>query len=154
VSASLRAMTQAEFDAWYPHVQEGYVADIVRAGVDEDAARAKAARDFPHYLPDGLATEGQWLYTVESDGEAVGALWVTEREDDFGRTLFILDVEIDEAMRGRGLGKAAMLLAEEEARRRGIERVTLNVFGGNDVARSLYRSLDYAEAAVYMQKSL
>ena len=152
MSAALRPMTQAEFDAWYPLVQEGYVADIVRAGVDEEAARAKAARDFPHHLPDGLATEGHSLYTVDSDGEAVGALWVTEREDDFGRSLFILDVEIDESHRGRGLGKAAMLLVEEEARRRGIDRVTLNVFGGNDVARNLYRSLGYLETAVYMMK--
>ena len=30
--------------------------------------------------------------------------------------------------------------------------VALNVFGGNEVARNLYRSLGYAEAAVFMHK--
>ena len=53
-----------------------------------------------------------------------------------------------EAMRGRGLGRRAMELAEEEANRRGLARIELNVFGGNEVARGLYRSLGYAEVAV------
>jgi GNAT superfamily N-acetyltransferase len=47
-----------------------------------------------------------------------------------------------------------MLLAEEEARRRGIPRLALNVFGGNNVARRLYTSLGYVENAVAMSKAL
>jgi hypothetical protein len=47
-----------------------------------------------------------------------------------------------------------MLFAEEEARRRGHDRVALNVFGGNVVARNLYRSLRYDENAVAMSKKL
>jgi ribosomal protein S18 acetylase RimI-like enzyme len=47
-----------------------------------------------------------------------------------------------------------MLLAEEEARRRGIGRLALNVFGRNTVARRLYQSLGYEENAVAMSKSL
>ena len=47
-----------------------------------------------------------------------------------------------------------MLLAESEARRRGLDRVALNVFGGNEVARSLYRSLGYGENAIVMSKNL
>ena len=47
-----------------------------------------------------------------------------------------------------------MLHAEEEARRRGLRHVGLMVFGGNEVARNLYRSLGYAENAVVMSKPL
>jgi Acetyltransferase (GNAT) family. len=47
-----------------------------------------------------------------------------------------------------------MLLIEEEARRRGFTEIRLNVFGGNEIARSLYRSLGYAEFAVAMRKRL
>jgi ribosomal protein S18 acetylase RimI-like enzyme len=147
-------MTQAEFDAWLPDAVDHYASDIAGGGLSEEAARAKADRDFPRLLPDGLATQGQWLYIVEHDGDAVGMLWLAEREDDFGRNLFVYDVLIDEEHRGRGLGKAAMALAEDEARRRGITRVTLNVFGGNDVARNLYRSLGYSETAIYMMKDV
>jgi ribosomal protein S18 acetylase RimI-like enzyme len=148
----MRPMTQAEYDQWLPEAMVGYAEDMIGSGVDLEIAHGKSARDFPTFLPDGLATEGQLLYTVVADGEAVGVLWLTERDVDMGRSLFILDVQIDEAQRGRGLGKAAMLLVEDEARRRGLERVTLNVFGGNDVARNLYRSLGYGETAVYMMK--
>ena len=123
-------------------------------GTHEDAAREKAARDFPNLLPNGVDTEGQDLYTVVSDGEPVGVLWLCEREIDGGRVLFIYDVRLHEAQRGKGFGRATMQLVEDEARRRGIPQITLNVFGGNEVARSLYRSLGYDEIAVYMSKSV
>ena len=61
---------------------------------------------------------------------------------------------LEEGLRGRGYGRAAMLLAEDEARRRGLRRIDLNVFAGNAVARSLYGSLGYQERSVYMSKSL
>ena len=47
-----------------------------------------------------------------------------------------------------------MLLVEQEARRRGFVEIRLNVFGGNETARSLYRSLQYVEFAIGMRKRL
>jgi ribosomal protein S18 acetylase RimI-like enzyme len=47
-----------------------------------------------------------------------------------------------------------MDLAEDEARRRGLERIHLNVFAGNTIARSLYESLGYQERSVSMSKGL
>jgi RimJ/RimL family protein N-acetyltransferase len=43
---------------------------------------------------------------------------------------------------------------EDEARARGVHRIELHVFGGNDVARGLYRSLGYVETSVLMGKDL
>ena len=68
--------------------------------------------------------------------------------------MFIFDIHIDEAFRGRGFGRAAMLLAERESLARGIQRIELNVFGGNTVARGLYQSLGYLERSVRMAKDL
>ena len=42
----------------------------------------------------------------------------------------------------------------DEARRLGNGELRLNVFGHNDVARGLCRSLGYAEVAVELQKQL
>ena len=64
------------------------------------------------------------------------------------------DITIDEAERGRGFGRAAMLALEEELRDLGHESVALNVWGGNAVARGLYRSLGYVEESVHMRKQL
>ncbi len=91
---------------------------------------------------------------MEAGGETVGNLWLAEREDSFQPGLFVYNVFVEDAHRGRGYGKAAMLVAEEEARRRGLERVALNVFGGNAVARELYLSLGYEENAIAMSKKL
>jgi len=89
---------------------------------------------------------------IESDGDPVGELWLAERDTEFRRVLWIYDVHVDDAHRGQGYGRAAMLFAEDEARRLGLSGVSLNVFGGNETARGLYRSLGYAEEAVYMTK--
>ena len=47
-----------------------------------------------------------------------------------------------------------MLALEDEVRALGHDSIGLNVWGGNAVARGLYRSLGYAERAVHMRKSL
>lgn len=64
------------------------------------------------------------------------------------------DVVIDEDQRGRGLGRQAMLLAEELARQGGATTFGLNVFANNVVARNLYTSLEYEETSVQMRKPL
>ena len=47
-----------------------------------------------------------------------------------------------------------MALFEEDARTHGITQFNLTVLGGNEVARSLYRSIGYRERAVFMAKDL
>ena len=47
-----------------------------------------------------------------------------------------------------------MTALEDEVRRLGHDTVGLNVWGGNEVARGLYRSLGWAEESVHMRKSL
>jgi ribosomal protein S18 acetylase RimI-like enzyme len=104
---------------------------------------------------EGRPIAGQQLFWVENPetGERIGRVWLGERFR--GQPIgFLYEVEIEPAFRGRGLGREAMLLVEEEARRRGFTEIRLNVFGGNEVARSLYRSLGYAEFAIGMRKRL
>jgi ribosomal protein S18 acetylase RimI-like enzyme len=148
-------MTPEEFPAFVAESKAGYAHDIeVHGGQTRQAAQAKAEADFPAVLPLGLETPGHAIFVVEAAGAAVGRLWLAERELGGRRTLFIYDISIEGEQQGRGYGRAAMWLAEEEARSRGIGRLELNVFGGNDVARSLYRSLGYLETSVQMGKDL
>jgi ribosomal protein S18 acetylase RimI-like enzyme len=67
---------------------------------------------------------------------------------------WVWDVKIDEEFRGRGYGRQAMLLAETLARKEGALTMGLNVFGHNQVARTLYSSLGYRETAVQMRRTL
>lgn len=152
--SAVRPMTDAEFPDWRVRHEHEYAQNMIDfGGVDPESAKRKSAQDFAQLLTDGLATEGHWLYTVEAgDGTPAGSLWLSERADEQGTMLFVYDVNIDSDRRGQGLGRAAMEFATDEARRRELPRVGLNVFGGNEIARNLYRSLGYDEMAVWMVK--
>ncbi|HEX5799326.1 MAG TPA: GNAT family N-acetyltransferase, partial [Gaiellaceae bacterium] len=87
-------------------------------------------------------------WAVEAGGTTVGSVFLGLR--DGGAWLY--DITIAEAERGRGYGRAAMVALEDEVRALGFDRVALNVWGGNAVARGLYRSLGYTEDSVHMSK--
>src|SRR5512143_2561563 len=150
-----RPIRADEYAAWRDLETEEYARDIAENGdTPADAARRKAEADMAEILPDGLATPKHWIFVLEVDGVVAGRLWLSEREIDGRRAIFAFDIHVDEAYRGRGFGRAAMLLAEREALTRGIRRIELNVFGGNTVARGLYQSLGYVERSVLMAKDL
>jgi len=134
-------------------MREGYAQAMIRDGaISPERAKAKAVDDTERLFPGGRPSAEQSVFVIEAKGERVGDLWVAEREDDSGQSLFVYLVHVDELYRGRGYGKAAMVCAEDEARWRGLDRVALNVFGGNTVARGLYLSLGYGENAITMSK--
>jgi ribosomal protein S18 acetylase RimI-like enzyme len=148
VAVQLRPIEDEEFVAWLPRLQEEYSQDLVRDyGMAADKARAQAVAEI-----DGHRPAGHSVFVIEVDAEPVGHLWLSERRGDYEPTLSVYDVDIDEPYRGRGYGRAAMLFAEEEARRRGLTRIALHVGARNDVARNLYRSLGFEEHEVAMSK--
>jgi ribosomal protein S18 acetylase RimI-like enzyme len=153
-NAAIRPLREDEYDGFVERGRAFYVGDMVAAGIDPEVARAKADHDFPQLLPEGLATPDHFIYAIEDEGRFAGYLWLCDRDGELGHSLFVYAVEIDERSRGRGLGRTAMVFAEEEARRLGVAKVALNVFGGNAVARGLYLSLGYRETAVHMEKQV
>ena len=151
----LRRVTADEYPEFVAASKAGYAEGIeVHGGQNHEAAQQKAEADFPAVLPMGLETPGHHIFIVEADGTAVGRLWLAERGMAGRLVMFVYDVTIDPMHQGHGYGRAAMRLAEVEARNRGIGRIELNVFGGNDVARGLYRSLGYVETSAQMAKVL
>ncbi|MBJ7594600.1 MAG: GNAT family N-acetyltransferase [Candidatus Dormibacteraeota bacterium] len=156
MTLTLRRPTDAEYAAWSRVALEEYIDEMVASGsMSRRSAAEKARTEDAELLSAGLDTPGQLIFRVEGDGQPVGWLWFglqqPKREQGVG---FIYDISIDEAFRGRGYGRAAMKAAEEEARRRGLTALVLNVFGQNAVARSLYTRLGYRETSVQMRKEL
>ena len=157
MSLRLDPMTDAEVDDYRARSEEGYVRQRVDlGGEDERDARRVAAEQMSAYFPGGRPGEGHHLFLARDADteEVVGQLWLHQRPHAAGTSVWIFDVEVAEAQRGRGLGRELMTLAEQWATEHGAAEVGLNVFGGNATARRLYASLGYQEAAINMTKKL
>jgi ribosomal protein S18 acetylase RimI-like enzyme len=155
VAARLRPLREEELEDWRRRTTAWYEADLVaHGGMDVARARAKAAADSSAY-PTTASARDHGIFVLEDDsGAPVGSVWFNERTVNGRRVAWIYGLEVDRSQRGRGFGRTAMELLEHEVRRRGIDRIELNVFGGNEIARGLYRSLGYAEMSVWMGKDL
>lgn len=153
-----RPMTVAEFDEWSARQWEGYARSWIERGVPEDTARAKARADRERLQPQGIDTAHNVFSVIEHDGVRVGLLWLElarESTVEGGETeAFVYYVEADAAHRGRGHGRALMLLAEAQAIGAGRRVLGLNVFAGNTPAERLYTSLGYETYLHAFQKPL
>jgi ribosomal protein S18 acetylase RimI-like enzyme len=149
---ALRPLREDEFADWHEAHTRRYADGMVEfAGMTRQAADEKAAADVASLLRDGRATEGLRFWAIEDDeGRVVGSVLLGIRQGE----AWLYDIVVDEEERGRGLGRAAMLALEANVKELGYASVGLNVWGGNDVARSLYRSLGYTERSVGMTKNL
>ena len=147
-------MRRDEFPAYLEHGTEYYAGTLVaQAGLPEEAARSKSIADHDSLFANGLDTPDLFVLVVESDGEPVGNVVFGPRERHGRRLAFLYDLHITPEHRGKAaIGTTAMALLREEARALGLERIELNVFGGNEGARRLYQSLGYQETFVTMAK--
>ncbi|MBR2310369.1 MAG: GNAT family N-acetyltransferase [Oscillospiraceae bacterium] len=71
-----------------------------------------------------------------------------------GRTLYIDDLCVDEACRGKHIGQALYDRACGYARELGCRSVTLNVWCGNDSAMAFYEKQGMKPRKIYMETTL
>ncbi|HEY1572664.1 MAG TPA: GNAT family N-acetyltransferase [Pseudonocardiaceae bacterium] len=149
-----RPMSDDEIRAFARRHLDTYVAERVDSGETPEQARAHADGEWERYFPGGTPAAGHRLFRLLAGDVPAGVLWLGPSPDGRAGLDWIYYVEIDEDLRGRGYGRAALGIAERDAGTRGAERLGLNVFGGNAVARRLYESAGYQPAAINMVKRL
>ena len=157
MSVRLRPLRQDEYPGFAEVSNREYAEDMIaNAGLGRTQAEQKAERDFARILPDGLETPGHHINVIEAEpgGEALGRLWYALEERGGRRIVFLYDIHVDADRQGQGYGRAAMLELERATAELGLDRIELNVFGGNRRARGLYASLGYVEMAVTMVRQL
>ncbi len=152
----LEPMDAAGYEAYADTVKLAYATELAEA-TDRPLAEVlpEAGDELRRLLPSGAATPGHHVTHVVdvAEGGRVGVLWVGPSRQEPTQA-WVFDVELDESARGRGLGRAAMLAAEDLARADGYASVGLNVFGPNRRARALYDSLGYRTVRTQMSKEL
>src|SRR5262245_43121258 len=118
---ALRPMTQEEYEPYMRFLRDDYARERAKSSdTPLEEERIESDRQIANLLPDGLQSAGHRLWSVvEADGnEVVGSLWVFV--DDGKKRAFIYDIAIREARRGKGYGRHALELLEDELRPLGV----------------------------------
>ncbi|NED14721.1 GNAT family N-acetyltransferase [Streptomyces sp. SID9124] len=150
-----RPMTPEEFADWEDKAVTGYAESLVSRGFPPERSLEMSRASHARHLPDGLATEGARMDHLIHEGEIVGNVWVSPFEMHPGlRVAYVFDVEVREAFRGKGYGRALMLQAERTALAAGETRIGLHVVTANTPALRLYESLGYVLTNSYLAKQL
>ena len=100
-----------------------------------------SARQFRHHLANPRAT----LRVLAERGALLGYALVLARAGS--RRARLYSIAVDRAARGRGLGAVLLRDAERGARRRGHDRLALEVRTDNRAALALYEGAGYRRAA-------
>ena len=149
----LRAVTSdADYATYRALALEEHAAEFAHdGGMTVERARELVEFGLPESLGELLAADRTWLYEVVADGERAGWLWLGPSPKDPGSVL-VYDIRISPERRRSGLGRAAMLAAEDVVRDAGFTRIGLQVLSWNRPAETLYRSLGYQVDATTMSK--
>ena len=146
---------------FYPIFMEQAVADFaadkVRSGNwPAEGALERSRQVFQQFLPQGLDTPEQHLYTItaDEDGTELGYLWYGITGEGGQRAAYLYEFLIDEKQRRRGYGLQALQALDEVVRRAGLERILLHVFGHNQAAQALYAKAGYTVSNITMVRQL
>ncbi|PCE16387.1 hypothetical protein AUC47_00620 [Microbacterium sp. SZ1] len=143
-TVQVEPMTAERYPSFAAASESAFAEELAASGrYSLEDARVESHRQMAQELSDGVATEGQELFTATVDGEEVGILWVGLRSRGGRPHAFILDIEVAESQRRKGYGRELMLAAEQVARDHGANSVGLHVFGANAGAIALYEGLGY-----------
>jgi ribosomal protein S18 acetylase RimI-like enzyme len=137
--------------------EEYFLREMLFAALSWNPKRELPAREWVLDHPQAAIYHRDWgrpgdtALVAEEEGELLGLVWwrlFTEAEHGHG---FVdeetpeLGLGVREGDRGRGVGRALMLAAEERARADGLSRLSLSVEPENHRAKRLYESLGYVD---------
>ncbi len=151
----LREMSVDEREHFLSLQGRTYADSLVRAGLHEtyEEALERASTQLKSILE--ATHEVQHFFSVRLSAQpeqSVGALWWGCRKKD--QSVWIYDIEINEAHRRKGYAREALRLLEDWGRARGVPQIALNVFAFNSGAERLYREMGFIEMSKQMRKVL
>jgi ribosomal protein S18 acetylase RimI-like enzyme len=148
-------MTQADYEFWSLRSRMNYAQSKIKANrIARDEAVKAANAEFERHLPDGLKTKDNFLYSGMSENSRVGFVWIQIRGSGERRRAYVCDIIVEPDHRGKGYGKEMMVAVERAAVEMGMKKIGLHVFGYNEPAIALYKSLGYVTTDLEMEKTL
>ena len=151
----LERMNKQDYDDYLPHAITEYAVQKIKAGTWVEQEAYKLAKEtFERLLPNGEDTERQYLFSIIDPGKQVkiGYLWFQLSETLVNKVAFIYDFYIFEEFRGMGYGTQSLDALDDEARKLGINKISLHVFSHNKIAIALYRKVGFEDTDLVMAK--
>lgn len=147
----LEPLQQEDFERFLARGIREYAEDHVRNGNwPAEGALERSRKEFEHYLPEGIHSKDQYLWSIQNGDDKIGILWVQVKD----LKAFIFNFVIHEEFRGKGLGKQALLALDEKLKSMNVETVALHVFGDNVNAQELYKKMGFKIVSINMKKDL
>lgn len=150
-------MAEEDYQQFVAWAIPDYAQEQVKSGTwQTDNAIDLAKKVFDSLLPEGLATQNQFLCVIEDDtsDQKVGYIWYGVREEGVARFIGLYELVVFEEHRRQGYGSAALRALDEKAKELGIKQIVLHVFGHNKGAHALYLKSGYKERNITMIKDL
>ena len=110
-------------------------------------------------LNDIIADDSRPIYVGVENGKICGyAFCIIETAGGNAmhprKTVYIDDLCVDAAYRGKGIGKEIFLYVKSEAKRLGFDDITLSVWQGNDPAYEFYKKMGMTPRKTVMELEL
>jgi RimJ/RimL family protein N-acetyltransferase len=141
----LEKMTAEEFTV-FNEINISELSKVFSLAMPEVKARIKAEKEQNETLPDGINTDGHFLFSIKecrTQNKTIGGIWFTRiRRNDLD-SAFIFFIWVDPSSRNKGSGSTAMELIEQEVRRLGLFVIRLHVLKNNEPALKLYKKMGY-----------
>lgn len=148
-------MNQEEFKQYINYAIEDYAKDKIASGNwSEGEAMDLSRESFERLLPEDEKTENNYLFSIFHNDNLVGMIWISQKAPTNPNEGFIYDFVIFEQYQGQGYGKKALKEVEITAKELGMNKIGLNVFGHNKIARSLYEKMGYEITNITMAKTI
>ena len=137
-----------------------YEVHKVHSDVRPDLFKAGARKYTDEQLEEILQSGERPVFVAEQDGQVVGYAFcipkqlVGDRSMTDVRTLYIDDLCVDEAARGKHIGTKLYDFVLDFAKRQGYYNVTLNVWADNKAAVEFYEKIGLRVQKIGMEKIL
>jgi ribosomal protein S18 acetylase RimI-like enzyme len=150
-------MTQAEFDESLARGISRYAEERAQQGFWTEAEATEASRaEFAELLPRGRETRDRYFAKAveEPSGVVVGETWYQATRQGGKPQFWVTWIWVEPEHRRRGHAREMLRLLEEEAARRGGDRLGLFVSADNRPALALYGQVGFVPTHLRMAKPL
>ena len=154
---NLTTMSSENYKEYLSLAVPDYAKDKVEAGTwQTDEAEELSLQSFNNYLPDGVETANQYLFSIVDSAieKIVGYLWIHLDKNGASPKIFVYDFIIFEEFRNKGYGKNSLTELEKYAKSIDVTEIGLHVFAHNKIALHTYEKNGFIPTDITMVKRI